>query len=142
MSECLLLDTDVVLWLDSGAAALGTTMRNLIDKVWREDGTLYVSAVSAFEIAERTSKGEIHLDIAPEKWLARFLNRPGIETAAVTLHTGLVAASLHTAALSQAEALIAATAIELDCRLVTYRQSLIALAKAPEARRQGFNVPA
>ena len=51
MTDTLLLDTHVALWLDSGDDALRPPTRALIDDCWRNGGTILLSAVSFWEIA-------------------------------------------------------------------------------------------
>ena len=43
----LLLDTHIVLWLDSGDERLRSQTRTLIEECWRDGGTLLLSAVTA-----------------------------------------------------------------------------------------------
>jgi PIN domain nuclease of toxin-antitoxin system len=47
VSERLLLDTHIVLWLDSGSERLRPETLTLIDDCWRGGGTILLSAVSA-----------------------------------------------------------------------------------------------
>ncbi|MGH7097304.1 MAG: type II toxin-antitoxin system VapC family toxin [Stellaceae bacterium] len=79
MTDRLLLDTYIVLWLDSGDERLSITTRALIDDCWRNGGTLYFSAVTAWEIALLVDTGRVDLDSPPKEWVERFLDRPGIE---------------------------------------------------------------
>lgn len=44
----LLLDTHIVLWLDSGDERLRSQTRTLIEECWRDGGTLLLSAVTAW----------------------------------------------------------------------------------------------
>ena len=52
MTDRLLLDTHIALWLDSGDDALRPPTRVLIDDCWQNGGTILLSAVSVWEIAE------------------------------------------------------------------------------------------
>lgn len=79
MSDRLLLDTHIVLWLDSGDPHLSPPTRALIDACWRAGGTICVSAVMAWEIALLVDTGRIELDVPTEIWLRRFLGRPGLK---------------------------------------------------------------
>jgi hypothetical protein len=74
----LLLDTHIALWLDSGDDRLRPSTRVLVDECWRSGGTIYLSSVSAWEIALLVHTGRIDLDVPIEAWVERFLNRPGI----------------------------------------------------------------
>jgi hypothetical protein len=58
----LLLDTHIALWLDSGDDRLRPSTRALIDECWRSGGTIYLSSVSAWEIALLVHTGRIDLE--------------------------------------------------------------------------------
>ena len=51
MIDAILLDTHIALWLDSGSDRLRPSTRGLIDGIWRNGGTVFISAVTAWEIA-------------------------------------------------------------------------------------------
>jgi PIN domain nuclease of toxin-antitoxin system len=61
----LLLDTHVALWLDSGDDRLRAATRALIDGCWQNGGTIFLSAVTAWEIALLVDTGRIDLDVPP-----------------------------------------------------------------------------
>jgi PIN domain nuclease of toxin-antitoxin system len=75
VTESFLLDTPIALWLDSGDDSLRPSTRDLIDGC---GGTIYLSAITACEIALLADTGRIDLDIPIEAWVKRFLARPGI----------------------------------------------------------------
>ena len=50
MTDAFLLDTHIALWLDSGDDRLRHSTRALIDGCWRNGGTIFLSAVTAWEI--------------------------------------------------------------------------------------------
>jgi len=122
----LLLDTHIVLWLDTGDEALRPETRGLLDDHWRSGGTHCISAITAWEIALLADLGRIELDVAPAAWLTRFLARPGLEPVALTTAAATQAYPL--AGLAQrdpADRLLIATAIELGCPLVTYDERIL-----------------
>jgi PIN domain nuclease of toxin-antitoxin system len=80
----LLLDTHIVLWLDSGDAALRPATRLMLEAHWRAGTALCVSAITAGEIALLADVGRIELDLDPDAWLARFLARPGMKAVALS----------------------------------------------------------
>jgi len=126
VSDGLLLDTHVALWLDSGDDRLRPTTRALIDGCWRSGGSIFLSAITAWEIALLVDTGRIDLDLPVPAWIERFLDRPGIE--AVPL--GETAASRsyqlhHFEHRVPADWLLIATAIEMDCPLVTYSEPIV-----------------
>jgi PIN domain nuclease of toxin-antitoxin system len=79
VTDALLLDTRIALWLDSGDDRLRASTRALIDRCWQNGGTIFLSAVTVWEIALLVDTGRIDLDIPVEGWVERFLDRPGIE---------------------------------------------------------------
>jgi PIN domain nuclease of toxin-antitoxin system len=125
VTESLLLDTHIALWLDSGDNRLRPSTRALIDDCWRNGGTILLSAVAVWEIALLVDTGRVELDLPIEAWVKRFVERPGID--AVPL--GHLAASRsyqmhHLEHRDPAGRLLIATAIELGCPLVTYDERI------------------
>jgi PIN domain nuclease of toxin-antitoxin system len=76
MTDRLLLDTHIALWLDSGDDRLRPSTRGLVDGCWRDGGTIFLSAVTAWEIALLVDTGRIDLDLPVEAWIERFLRHP------------------------------------------------------------------
>ena len=125
MTDGLLLDTHVALWLDSGDERLRSSTYASIDGCWKNGGTIFLSAVTAWEIALLVDTGRIDLDIPVDAWIRRFLERPGIE--AVSLGHQAAARSYqlhHLEHRDPADRLLIATAIELGCPLVTYDERI------------------
>ena len=125
MTDRLLLDTHVALWLDSGDERLRASTRALIDGCWQSGGAIFLSAVTAWEIALLVDTRRIDLDIPVEAWIRRFLERPGIE--AVLLGHQAASRSYqfhHLEHRDPADRLLIATAIELACPLVTYDERI------------------
>ena len=126
MTERLLLDTHIALWLDSGDERLRSSTRALIDDCWRNGGAIFLSAVTAWEIALLVDTGRIDLDVPVEEWITRFVERPGLDA----LPLGRLAAARayqlhHLEHRDPADRLLVATAIELACPLVTYDDRII-----------------
>jgi PIN domain nuclease of toxin-antitoxin system len=82
----LLLDTHVLLWAVSEPNQLTVAARDGL-----EDGTndVYVSVVSAWEIAIKQSLGKLELSKPAEQWLPEVLRRTGFELAEVGLGAAL-----------------------------------------------------
>lgn len=138
MTDSLLLDTHIGLWLDSGDDRLRSSTHALIDGCWQNGGTICLSAVSVWEIALLVDIGRIELDLPIEGWVARFLERPGIE--AVPLGHRAASRSYRLYQFEHrdpADRLLIATAIELACPLVTYDQRILRFA-AEHGRQYGF----
>jgi PIN domain nuclease of toxin-antitoxin system len=131
LSSDLLLDTHIALWLDSGDARLRESTRERIDECWREGGTIFLSAISAWEIALLVDAGRIEIDVPVASWVSRFLGRKGIKAAPLTCGAASSAYKLyHLEHRDPADRLLIATAIELGCPLVTYDDRIEKFGKA------------
>jgi PIN domain nuclease of toxin-antitoxin system len=114
----------------------------LIDNCWQDGGTIFVSSVTAWEIALLVDVGRIALDVSVDLWIARLLEQPGIAPAPL----------VHRAAArcyqfdgleyrDPADRLLIATAIELNCPLVTYDARIAGFA-ARQGQNYGFAIAA
>jgi PIN domain nuclease of toxin-antitoxin system len=140
MSQSLLLDTHIALWLETADARLRPGTRALIDTCWRAGGTIFLSAVSAWEIALFASLGRFTLDLPADLWVARFLERPGIESAPLTPFAAARSYQLQNLEhRDPGDLLLVATALELRCPLVTYDEAIIKFEKTG-GRYYGFAV--
>jgi len=140
VTDRLLLDTHVALWLDSGDVRLAAATRSLIDGSWQAGGTIYLSAVTAWEVALLVDAGHIELDLPPEAWVERFLDRPGIEVVPLGYRAACRAYQLHGIEhRDPADRFLIATAIELACPLVTHDDRIERFARR-HGRRYGFRV--
>jgi PIN domain nuclease of toxin-antitoxin system len=138
VTHAVLLDTHIALWLDSGSANLREATRAAIDTCWHDGGTVFLSAVSAWEIALLVDCGRIELDVPVATWIERFLDRPSVE--AVSLSHGAACRSYqlhHLEHRDPADRLLIATAIELNCPLVTYDERILRFGKR-RGRQYGF----
>ncbi len=125
MTDKLFLDTHIALWLNSGRERLLGSTRYLIDGCRENGGTILLSAVSAWEIGLLVEGGRINIDLPAEKWVRRFLDRPGVQTAPLDWRAALLASRLHHLEhRDPADRLLIATAIELSCPLVTYDERI------------------
>ncbi len=136
MTHALLLDTHIALWLDSGSVRLRSPTRSLIDECWQRGGTIFLSAISAWEIALLSDLNRIKLDVNVDAWIDRFLARPGIEAASLSVHAAARSYQMRGfEPRDPADRLLIATAIDLGCPLVTYDQRI-----AKFAKRHGKNI--
>ena len=77
----ILLDTCVLLWLVSDQKKLSTKAKNTIE----ENGyALFVSAISAFEIAIKYQNGKLELPLPTMDWFTEALDFHGIREIPVT----------------------------------------------------------
>jgi len=138
MNDALLLDTHIALWLDSGDEQLRRSTRTLIDDCRQRSGTIFLSAVSAWEIAVLVDKEYIELDLTVDRWVARFLARPGVEPLKLDHRTASLAYPLdHLDSRDPADRLLVASAIALGCPLVTYDDRIQRFARS-RGRQYGF----
>jgi len=130
VTDSLLLDTHIALWLDSGDGRLRPSTRALIDGCWQNGGTICLSAVTTWEIALLVDTGRIDLDIPIEAWVQRFIERPGVEAVPLGRHAASRSYRLHHLEhRDPADRLLIATAIELGCPLVTYDERITRFGK-------------
>jgi PIN domain nuclease of toxin-antitoxin system len=136
----LLLDTHIVLWLNSGDERLGEATRRTIDTAWKAGGRILISSVSVWEIAILVDKGFIELDLPVTEWVERFLDRPGLEAVALDHVTAARAYSLHHLEhRDPADRLLIASAIGLGCPLVTRDDRIRRFAKT-RGRQYRFTI--
>jgi PIN domain nuclease of toxin-antitoxin system len=140
LSDALLLDTHIALWLDSGNENLRESTRVIIDDCWRTGGKIFLSAVSVWEIALLVDGERIDLDLPVEGWVDRFIGRPGIAPAPLNHRAASRAYQLYQLDhRDPADRLLIATAIELRCPLVTYDDRITHFGNR-HGRQYGFTV--
>lgn len=142
MTDDLLLDTHIALWLENGEERLRPSTLGLIDRCWRNGGTVLLSAIVTWEIAQLVDVGRITLVRPLADWVERFLDHPGVEAVPLSHQAAVRAYQLHPLAhRDPADRLLIATAIERACPLVTYDQRITRFAETHGARH-GFTVQA
>jgi PIN domain nuclease of toxin-antitoxin system len=142
LTDTLLLDTHIALWLDSGDDALRPSTRAMIDECWQSGGTIFLSAITVWEIALLVDSDRIDLDVPIEAWVGRFLERPGIEAVPLGHRAAARAYQLrHLAHRDPADRLLIATAIEIASPLVTYDERIARFGER-HGRQYGFAVNA
>jgi PIN domain nuclease of toxin-antitoxin system len=140
LSGALLLDTHIALWLESGSDRLRTPTRALIEACWQGGGVIYLSAVSAWEIAQLAHAGRFELDVPAATWVRRFLDGPGVSDVPLSHAAAIRAYSLHGFPhRDPADRLLVATALELGCPLVTYDERIASFA-IDHGQHYGFAV--
>jgi PIN domain nuclease of toxin-antitoxin system len=82
----LLLDTHVLLWSATDPDRLAPAARAVL-----EDGTheVFVSVITAWEIAIKQSLGKLDLAAPAERWVPEVLKRTGFEVAELSLRAAL-----------------------------------------------------
>ena len=115
MADTLLLDTCALLWLASGDRALSEKARSLIENA----EVLYVSPVTAWEIAVKTAKGKIQLPLSPREWFDAVVKLYDISVLKLTADDMLKSAELPWLHKDPADRLIIATALKNGFMVVT-----------------------
>jgi PIN domain nuclease of toxin-antitoxin system len=139
VTDALLLDTHITLWLDSGDERLRPGTRARIDGCWQNGGTICLSAITFWEIALLVDTGRIELDLPIEAWIARFLQRPGIKPVPLGHREASRSYQLHHLEhRDPADRLLIATAVELGCPLITYDERILRFGKR-HGRQYGFS---
>ena len=128
MSETapLLLDTNAAIWIveDQPIAAAA---REAVEDAYRASRTIFVSAITAWEIGLLVSRNRIGLSTTPERWFQRLLAIEGVQMAELSPDI-LIASSFLPGEPPRdpADRIILATARDLDAALVTRDRLLLA----------------
>lgn len=115
MADTLLLDTCALLWLASGDRALSEKARSLIE----DAQVLYVSPVTAWEIAVKTAKGKIQLPLSPREWFDAVVRLYDITVLKLTADDMLKSAELPWLHKDPADRFIIAMALKNGFMVVT-----------------------
>lgn len=131
MIDGLLLDTHIALWLDSGDEKLRPSTRDAIHACRRRGGTVFLSAVTTWEIAQLLDKGRLTLDLPLDQWVLRFVGRAGVEAVPLDHKAAILAYQLrHLEHRDPGDRLLIASAIILGCPFVTYDERIRSFGQA------------
>jgi PIN domain nuclease of toxin-antitoxin system len=112
----ILLDTHVLVWMASDPDQLSQTAREAIHKF---KGSLWISAVSAWEIALLYKRGRLLLPVSPGVFMQRAAARHGLHELPVTAGLALAAVALPDIHNDPFDRILIAEALERRCRIVT-----------------------
>lgn len=112
----ILLDTCVFLWLAADQAKLSANSRQSLRL---NAGRLFVSSISAFEIAVKAKKGKLNLPVNPEDWFSRALRHHGIREIPVNSRIAVQSIALPPLHNDPCDRIIIATALEHTMPVVT-----------------------
>ena len=125
-----LLDTHALVWLLDGNERLGEKSRILIQQSAQAD-SLYVSAITPWEIAMLVSKGRLTLVQEIGEWLRIAISMPGIRMAPLSIDVSVASTRLPgTFHSDPADRIIVATARHLGAILVTEDKLILGYGKA------------
>lgn len=129
MSQGLLLDTHVWVWLANGLLHPDAALVGQLDRAGNDDA-LFISSITLYEVANAARRGRIDLVRSLEDWFAANLTRPGVRVLAVTpeiaVETTRLPPTFHG---DPGDRLIAATARLEDLTLVTHDKALLRFGK-------------
>jgi PIN domain nuclease of toxin-antitoxin system len=127
MSETppLLLDTHAAIWITEDQP-LASEAIEAIDAAYRAGSTVFVSAITAWEIGMLVSRNRLSLVARPERWFQRLLAIPGVRLADLSPDI-LIASSFlpGTPPRDPADRIILATARDLGATLITRDRLLL-----------------
>lgn len=129
----ILLDTHVLLWLDSDAPQLGAEARSVIQAAWQVNAVA-VSAISFWEVAMLQQRDRISLPVPPQRWRDDW-RAAGLMEVPVHGHVALAAVALETFHADPADRFIAATALEHNAELITADQAILSWSNTALNRR-------
>lgn len=113
----LLADTHVVLWSATDPQKIGEEARTVIEDGGNE---LFVSVVTAWEIAIKQSLGKLDLPKPAEKWLPEVVRRTGFEVADLGIAAALRVRALPWHHRDPFDRLLIAHALENGYTVVTH----------------------
>jgi PIN domain nuclease of toxin-antitoxin system len=127
MSELppLLLDTHAAIWITEDQP-LAKGAIEAVDAAYRAGSTVFVSAITAWEIGLLVSRNRLSLVARPERWFQRLLAIPGVQLADLSPDI-LIASSFlpGTPPRDPADRIILATARDLGATLITRDRLLL-----------------
>lgn len=128
MSEApsLLLDTHAAIWITEDQRITPAAIE-AIDAAYRAGSTIFVSAISAWEVGLLVSRNRLSLVAPPERWFQRLLAIPGVRLADLSPDI-LIASSFlpGNPPRDPADRIILATARDLGVTLITRDRLLLA----------------
>lgn len=127
MSEIssLLLDTHAAIWITEDQP-LATGAIDALNAAYRAGSTVFVSAITAWEVGLLVSRNRLSLVAKPERWFQRLLAIPGVRLAELSPDI-LIASSFLPGEPPRdpADRIILATARELSATLITRDRLLL-----------------
>lgn len=112
-------DTHALIWHITGESRkLGPRARAFFERADRGAATVFVPALAIVELAEAAHRGVLGFDGGISRWVASFLQSGGFVAADLTLDVVVAAERLYMIP-ERGDRLVAATALHLDCPLIT-----------------------
>ena len=111
-----LLDTCTLIWLASDHAKLS---QPALQAIGEEEATLFVSAISAFELGIKHGKGALTLPLEPDSWYAEVLDFHGLHEISVNGRIAARSTMLPRLHSDPCDRILVATAEEHGLRILT-----------------------
>lgn len=127
-NDSILLDTHVLIWLINGDTKLSTKALKLINKAATLN-SIFVSAISIWEIGMLEAKGKIILNRPVSDWVAAALEAPGIKLAPLTPKIAIESCHLHEFHGDPADRIIVATGRVEELTLITKDRKILQYGK-------------
>ena len=130
MARAVLLDTCAAIWLMNGDP-ISAESRAAIAAAQTENLGVYVSPMTAWEIATLAAKHRLQLTLSPEAWFDTLLRLPGVGLAPMSPGVLIASASLPGAPPNDpVDRIVAATARTFGLSIITRDGELILYARA------------
>lgn len=134
MTDSILLDTHVWLWYSMGSNSLARASRQRIDDVIQSD-SLYLAAISVWELAMLQAKGRIVLDMPLSVWAQKSVAALKLQvlplSPQIAIESSFLPGGFHG---DPADRMIVATARVENLVLATGDQNILAYAKKHHVR--------
>lgn len=111
-----ILDTHVLLWLVSSQTELSEKAKKVIRT---NSGSLYVSSISAFEIAIKHYKKKLELPLSPDIWFKKAISLHGIDEITINSEILVHSASLPPIHNDPADRIIISTAMIHKAKIIS-----------------------
>ncbi|MBN2000482.1 type II toxin-antitoxin system VapC family toxin [candidate division KSB1 bacterium] len=111
-----ILDTHVLLWLVAAQYELTEKVKKILCD---NSGNLYISSISAFEIAIKHNKNKIQLPMPPDEWFQTALALHGIDELHINSEILIKSASLPFLHNDPADRIIIATAMVHNAKIIS-----------------------
>lgn len=122
----IVLDTHIQIWWAEDNNRLTARQRSAIESERRGSGLIGISPISCIEVARLAAASLIELPTDALTWIRRLMNYPSVHLLPITPEIAVRAYSLpepfHR---DPADRILVATAIELDCPLLTSDQRIV-----------------
>lgn len=124
----ILVDTHAILWYRSGVQLRKAAMESIASASKRAE--IAISSISAWEIGMLAARGRVLLGMPAPDYVRELFSRSDVQEVPITVPIAVRAAELSgTFGGDPADQILLATAIELNCPIVTRDRRIVEFAK-------------